>query len=1047
MPTKKVDNRIRTLIENAVEQRQRCLMVVVGDRGRDQVVNLHYMMSKAQVKARPSVLWCYNKELGFSTHKQKRMKEVKKLQRKGVYNSDRDDPFELFITSTQIRWCYYKDTDKILGQTYGMLVLQDFEALTPNLLCRTIETVEGGGMVVLLLKTMTSLKQLYTMAMDVHDRFRTEAHQDVVARFNERFLLSLTKCSNSLVVDDELNILPISRNAKDIKSVKNSEEKTASTKEKELQDLKASMEDVEMVGGLVAKAKTLDQAKCVMTNAEAISEKTLRSTVVITAARGRGKSAALGLSIAAAIGFGYSNVFVTSPAPENLKTLFEFVFKGFEALEYKEHIDYEAVASTRPELSKAIIRVNIFRNQRQTIQYIDPSDADKLTTAELVVIDEAAAIPLPVVKRLLGPYLVFMSSTINGYEGTGRSLSLKLVQQLRQEQASTQNGNSSSGTSSRTLREVSLEQPIRYAPDDPIERWLHDLLCLDAAEPYRLVTGLPAPSECELYLVDRDALFSGHKISEAFLHRMMSLYVASHYKNTPNDLQLMSDAPAHRLFALVGPVNHDEPNSIPDILCVIQVCLEGHISKGSVQSSLKRGYRSSGDLIPWTISQQFQDSDFPQLSGARIVRIATHPDATRMGYGKKAMQNLVQYFQGDITPSENAAKGEQELEDSKSGKILAPGGKELEIPKESMLSEEKLKPRKHLPPLMVSLMDAPTVRLHWIGVSFGLTLPLFRFWRKANFVPVYLRQTANELTGEHTAIMLRALKADDLEEGPAPGWEQRFASDFARRYLSLLSYAFRHFDSPTALSVIDAATGGIQKYAEGSPEEISEADKNAVQEWTSLSAQELNLTFTMHDIQRLESYARNLVDYHMITDLLPTLSRIYFLVRLPGINMSRLQSCVLLGLGLQHRSIDEIATELNVPATQLLALFNKAVKKLVNKLKEIQEAEIERTIDKGSASKEDKQGEKAAGREEAVENLGLGQYRVNLDDEKLSKIDKSLQHAAETGGLVSVPVDAKDANTVTPEKRKNKEHKGSEGKRRSSSKASKGKSKKQKPNK
>jgi N-acetyltransferase 10 len=55
--------------------------------------------------------------------------------------------------------------------------------------------------------------------------------------------------------------------------------------------------------------------------------------------------------------------------------------------------------------------------------------------AELVAIDEAAAIPLPLVKKLLGPYLVFMSSTINGYEGTGRSLSLKLVQQLRQDQA------------------------------------------------------------------------------------------------------------------------------------------------------------------------------------------------------------------------------------------------------------------------------------------------------------------------------------------------------------------------------------------------------------------------------------------------------------------------------------------------------------------------------------------------------------------------------------------------------------------------------------
>ena len=46
-----------------------------------------------------------------------------------------------------------------------MLVLQDFEAITPNLLARTIETVEGGGVVVLLLKTMTSLRQLYDMTM------------------------------------------------------------------------------------------------------------------------------------------------------------------------------------------------------------------------------------------------------------------------------------------------------------------------------------------------------------------------------------------------------------------------------------------------------------------------------------------------------------------------------------------------------------------------------------------------------------------------------------------------------------------------------------------------------------------------------------------------------------------------------------------------------------------------------------------------------------------------------------------------------------------
>jgi len=124
---------------------------------------------------------------------------------------------------------------------------------------------------------------------------------------------------------------------------------------------------------------------------------------------------------------------VTSPSPENLKTLFEFIFKGFDALDYQEHTDYDIVQSTNPEFNNAIIRVNLYRDHRQTIQYIQPQDHAQLTQAELVVIDEAAAIPITLVKQLLGPYMVILSSTVQGYEGTGRSLSLKLLQSLREQ--------------------------------------------------------------------------------------------------------------------------------------------------------------------------------------------------------------------------------------------------------------------------------------------------------------------------------------------------------------------------------------------------------------------------------------------------------------------------------------------------------------------------------------------------------------------------------------------------------------------------------------
>lgn len=245
-----------------------------------------------------------------------------------------------------------------------------------------------------------------------------------------------------------------------------------------------------------------------------------------------------------------------------------------------------------------------------------------LGQAELVIIDEAAAIPLPLVRKLIGPYLVFMASTINGYEGTGRSLSIKLIQQLREQTRSAINpatngtqtagagpskasaaGRSGSGLV-RSLREIKLEEPIRYSPGDNVEKWLNHLLCLDATVISKAVQGCPHPSKCELYYVNRDTLFSYHSASEVFLQRMMALYVASHYKNSPNDLQMLSDAPAHHLFVLLPPIGEND-NTLPDPLVVLQVALEGNISRAAILKELSTsGVSSSGDLIPWIISQQ-----------------------------------------------------------------------------------------------------------------------------------------------------------------------------------------------------------------------------------------------------------------------------------------------------------------------------------------------------------------------------------------------------------------------------------------------------------
>jgi len=173
---------------------------------------------------------------------------------------------------------------------------------------------------------------------------------------------------------------------------------------------------------------------------------------------------------------------------------------------------------------------------------VSPGDHQRLADAELLIIDEAAALPLPTVKQLLGPYVVFLASTVTGYEGTGRALQLKLLAQLRKQHARRQvteaseasdnvvtDSNETKGarklhearwaaaseaakstTKSSTLRELTLTSPVRYARGDAVEAWLHRALCLDSPQrgSHALKSGLPAPADCRLYAVDRDALFS-----------------------------------------------------------------------------------------------------------------------------------------------------------------------------------------------------------------------------------------------------------------------------------------------------------------------------------------------------------------------------------------------------------------------------------------------------------------------------------------------------------------------------------------------------------
>lgn len=168
---------------------------------------------------------------------------------------------------------------------------------------------------------------------------------------------------------------------------------------------------------------------------------------------------------------------------------------------------------------------------------------------------------------------------------------------------------------------------------------------------------------------------------------------------------------------------------MPDILCAIQVALEGNLSAAYVHNNTQRGLKPSGDLIPWSIREQFQDSEFPQLAGARVVRIATHPIAQKMGYGSRALQLLVDFFEKKMISLDDDA----------------------EIMNYNFKGEGVSKP------LLKKLQEVSPPELSYLGTSFGFTTNLVKFWRKNGFEPVYVRQTVNDITSEHSGIMLRSL--------------------------------------------------------------------------------------------------------------------------------------------------------------------------------------------------------------------------------------------------------------------------------------------------
>jgi N-acetyltransferase 10 len=148
---------------------------------------------------------------------------------------------------------------------------------------------------------------------------------------------------------------------------------------------------------------------------------------------------------------------------------------------------------------------------------------------------------------------------------------------------------------------------------------------------------------------------------------------------------------------------------------------------------------------------------------------------------------------------------------------------------------------------------------------------------------------------------------------------------------------------------------------------------------------EIELFLTKFDFKRMELYSRNMTNYNMIIDLIPIIAHLYFNRKI-FVSLSYIQAGVLLGVGLQRKNFDSIAEEFNIEINQLLAMFNKMIKKFVAYIKNIYQKNIE--IEEEEQNKNNKEILKTKKKEYSGNILKEMQKELKGEGDKIIEKDK-----------------------------------------------------------
>lgn len=228
-------------------------------------------------------------------------------------------------------------------------------------------------------------------------------------------------------------------------------------------------------------------------------------------------------------------------------------------------------------------------------------------TADWLIVDEAAAIPGPLLEKVVSRFpRTLLLTTVQGYEGTGRGFVLKFCARFPH------------------LQKFTLDQPIRWAQGCPLETVVADTLLFDD-------NLLPAPASARLCFQRVEP--SAWRVNPALPSAMYRLLSAAHYRTSPLDLRRMMDAPGQH-FACV-----QDKGCLTAAVWLVE---EGGLSAAMSHAVWAGFRRPRGNLVAQSLAAHGGSPLAATLNGQRISRIAVHPQRQREGIGVQMIRRIIE---------------------------------------------------------------------------------------------------------------------------------------------------------------------------------------------------------------------------------------------------------------------------------------------------------------------------------------------------------------------------------------------------------------------